>query len=247
MRAVMLAAGVGNRLGELGNRPKSLLTFGGRSLLERHLDNLAANGVTKLTLCVGYEAAQIEAHVRHAPLPVECVLNPEFRRGSVRSLWTVAQAMTSGEDVLLMDADVLYAPALLARLVRSLHPNCFLLDEDFTPGDEPVKICVRSGEIVEFRKKPDPSITFDFCGESVGFFKFSPTCALALMGHCKRYIDEGREDEPYEEVLRDLILARSHALGFERTRQLPWLEIDFPEDLVRARDQVLPLLEATND
>jgi choline kinase len=247
MRAVMLAAGVGNRLGELGNRPKSLLTFGGRSLLERHLDNLAENGITRLTLCVGYEAAQIEAHVNHAPLPVECVLNPEFRRGSVRSLWTVAQAMTSGEDVLLMDADVLYAPALLARLVHSAHANCFLLDEDFTPGDEPVKICVRDGEIVEFRKKPDPSIAFDFCGESVGFFKFSPACARALMEHCQRYIGEGREDEPYEEVLRDLILARMHALGFERTRRLPWLEIDFPEDLIRAREQILPLMEASND
>jgi len=107
MRAVMLAAGVGNRLGDLGNRPKSLLTFGGRSLLQRHLDNLAAIEIAGLTLCTGYEAAQIEAHVQGAPLPVQCVLNPEFRRGSVRSLWTVREAMTCGDDVLLMDADVL--------------------------------------------------------------------------------------------------------------------------------------------
>ncbi|MBM4228572.1 MAG: phosphocholine cytidylyltransferase family protein [Gammaproteobacteria bacterium] len=247
MRAVMLAAGVGNRLGDLGNRPKSLLTFGGRSLLQRHLDNLAAIEIAGLTLCTGYEAAQIEAHVQGAPLPVQCVLNPEFRRGSVRSLWTVREAMTCGDDVLLMDADVLYAPALLTRLVTSTHANCFLLDEDFTPGDEPVKICVREGEIVEFRKKPDPSIAFDFCGESVGFFKFSSACAQALMQHCKHYIDAGRMDEPYEEVLRDLILARSHALGFELTRRLPWLEIDFPEDLIRARDRILPLMEASND
>lgn len=247
MRAVMLAAGVGNRLGDVGNRPKSLLTFGGRSLLQRHLDNLADNGITRLTLCVGYEAGQIEAHVRDAPLPVDCVLNPDYRRGSVRSLWTVGHALASGEDVLLMDADVLYAPALLTRLVRSAHANCFLLDEDFTPGDEPVKICVRDGEIVEFRKKPDPAIPFDFCGESVGFFKFSADCAQALVARCQRYIDDKRDDEAYEEVLRDLILARSHALGFERTERMPWLEIDFPEDLIRAREQILPLMEALHD
>lgn len=247
MRAVMLAAGVGNRLGDVGNRPKSLLTFGGRSLLQRHLDNLADNGITRLTLCVGYEAGQIEAHVRDAPLPVDCVLNPDYRRGSVRSLWTVGHALASGEDVLLMDADVLYAPALLTRLVRSAHANCFLLDEDFTPGDEPVKICVQDGEIVEFRKKPDPAISFDFCGESVGFFKFSADCAQALVARCQRYIDDKRDDEAYEEVLRDLILARSHALGFERTERMPWLEIDFPEDLIRAREQILPLMEALHD
>ncbi len=247
MRAVMLAAGVGNRLGDVGNRPKSLLTFGGRSLLQRHLDNLARNGIARLTLCVGYEAGQIEAHVRDAPLPVDCVLNPDYRRGSVRSLWTVGHALASGEDVLLMDADVLYAPALLTRLVRSAHANCFLLDEDFTPGDEPVKICVRDGEIVEFRKKPDPAISFGFCGESVGFFKFSADCAQALVARCQRYIDDKRDDEAYEEVLRDLILARSHALGFERTERMPWLEIDFPEDLIRAREQILPLMEALHD
>ncbi|MEN9726508.1 MAG: hypothetical protein RL434_874 [Pseudomonadota bacterium] len=247
MRAVMLAAGVGNRLGDVGNRPKSLLTFGRRSLLQRHLENLADNGITRLTLCVGYEAGQIEAHVRDAPLPVDCVLNPDYRRGSVRSLWTVGHALASGEDVLLMDADVLYAPALLTRLVRSAHANCFLLDEDFTPGDEPVKICVRDGEIVEFRKKPDPAISFDFCGESVGFFKFSADCAQALVARCQRYIDDKRDDEAYEEVLRDLILARSHALGFERTERMPWLEIDFPEDLIRAREQILPLMEALHD
>lgn len=247
MRAIMLAAGVGNRLGEHGVRPKSLLSFAGRTLLQRHLDNLARLGVSDLTLCVGYEADQIEAHVAAAPLPVSCILNPEYRRGSVRSLWTVRSALASGADILLMDADVLYAPELLARLLRSPHRDCLLLDEDFTPGDEPVKVCVRNGEIVEFRKRPDPAITFDLWGESVGFFKFSPACAKTLAEHCASYIDDGRDNEPYEDAIRDLILGGDHHLGFERTAGLPWMEIDFPEDLERARTQILPRMEALHE
>jgi len=243
MQAVMLAAGVGNRLGEAGDRPKSLLPFGGRTLLERHLENLAATGVSRLTLCVGYRAELIEAAVANAPLPVECVTNAQFRRGSVVSLWTVRKALTCGDDVLLMDADVLYAPALLARLVQSPHANCFLLDEDFVPGDEPVKICVAGTRIVEFRKLPDPSIPFDYCGESVGFFKFSAACASALSERCQDYIDAGRWDEPYEEAIRDLVRVGALPLGFEKVAGLPWLEIDFPEDLTRARDRILPQLE----
>ena len=246
MRAVMLAAGVGNRLGDHGSHPKSLLAFGGKTLLQRHLENLAACGVDSLTLCVGYQAEQLREAVANAPLPVTCVLNHDYRRGSLVSLWCVRDAF-GHEPTLLMDADVLYHPDLLHRLVMSRHDNCFLLDEDFMPGDEPVKICVRDGEIVEFRKKPDSAILWDTWGESVGFFKFSATGAQALLRHCAKRLEEGQLDDPYEEAIRDLILARTEKLGFERTTRLPWMEIDFPDDLVRARTQILPQLDIPHD
>jgi len=242
MRAVMLAAGVGNRLGSHGSQPKSLLAFGGKTLLQRHLENLAACGIESLTLCVGYQAAALREAVADAPLPVSCVINEDFRRGSLLSLWCVREAL-GDTPALLMDADVLYHPALLHRLIASRHENCFLLDEDFVPGEEPVKICVQAGEIVEFRKKPDPAITWDLWGESVGFFKFSASGARALLGHCAKRLEAGRFDDPYEEAIRDLILARTDKLGFERTSGAPWMEIDFPEDLERARLQILPQLD----
>jgi|LauGreDrversion4_2_1035121.scaffolds.fasta_scaffold318984_2 choline kinase len=246
MRAVMLAAGVGNRLGDHGSQPKSLLAFGGKTLLQRHLENLAACGIESLTLCVGYEAALLREAVVNAPLPVTCIMNHDFRRGSLLSLWCAREAL-GHEPVLLMDADVLYHRGLLKRLVDSIHENCFLLDEDFVPGDEPVKICVRQGEIVEFRKKPAAGITWDTWGESVGFFKFSTSGAQALLHHCAQRLEAGGLDDPYEEAIRDLILAGTEKLGFERTTRLPWMEIDFPEDLVRAREQILPQLDISHD
>jgi choline kinase len=246
MHAVMLAAGMGNRLGLSGNTPKSLLVFGGKSLLQRHLENLAECGVSALTLCVGYAADQIRDQVRHSPLPVHCVENPDFTRGSLLSLWHVRSALGE-EPTLLMDADVLYHRTLLRRLVDSPHDNCFLLDEDFVPGDEPVKICVRAGRIVEFRKQPDPAISWDSWGESVGFFKFSAAGGRALIDACARRIEAGQLDDPYEEAIRDLIIAGVEPLGFERTLRLPWMEIDFPEDLTRAREQILPQLDTPHD
>ena len=243
MRAVMLAAGVGNRLGTATDTPKSLLSFGGRTLLQRHLENLASLGVTSLTLCVGYRADLVEAHVENAPLPVRCVRNADYRRGSVLSLWTVRNALACDDDALLMDADVLYAPALLSRLVRSRYANCFLLDEAFVPGDEPVKICVAEGRIIEFRKRIAPGLRYDLWGESVGFFKFAPDCARALAARCETYVEAGRLDEPYEEAIRDLVVEGRYPLAFEMVAPLPWLEIDFPEDLVRARETILPQLD----
>lgn len=242
MDAVILAAGVGNRLGAVGgDRPKSLLEFGGRSLLARHLDALAQIGVARLTVCVGYRREAIEEEIaRHARIPTATGHNPLFREGSVRSLWTVRDALTRGDEVLVMDADVLYAPRLLRILAQSRHPNCFLLDRDLPPGDEPVKICVRDGRIVEFRKIPDPAISFDFAGESVGFFKFSPAAAADLAARTEAYIAQQREREAYEEPIRDMVLERSQPLAFEDITGTPWIEIDFADDLRRARDDILP-------
>ena len=62
VRAVILAAGVGARLGaDADNLPKALLSFGGKSLLARHVEILAAAGVDEIAIGVGYRADRIEA------------------------------------------------------------------------------------------------------------------------------------------------------------------------------------------
>ena len=64
MKALILAAGVGQRLGEAADgRPKALLTFGGKTLLRRHVELLAAAGVDEVVIGVGYRAAAIEAEL----------------------------------------------------------------------------------------------------------------------------------------------------------------------------------------
>ena len=143
-----------------------------------------------------------------------------------------------------MDADVLYHPDILRRLIAAPAADCWLMDRDFIPGDEPVKICTRAGVIVEFRKRLAEGLEYDAIGESVGFFKFSPTTALALARLVDAYVADGRREAPHEEALRDLALGGEHAIGIEDVSGLPWLEIDFPEDLLRARDDVLPRIEA---
>lgn len=244
MHALILAAGVGNRLGTLGSQPKSLLRFGTRTLLERHLDALADCGVRTVTLCVGYLAEQLEAVAHHPRLQVSLVHNPRYRRGSMLSLWSARASLTGSDNVLLMDADVLYPPTLLSRLVNSPHANCLLFDAEFEAGDEPVKICVAGGKVVEFRKKPDPAIESERSGESVGFFKFERNCAAAIARRCEEFVAADRLDEPYEEVLRDVFRSGQHAIGLEDITGTPWIEIDFPEDIERARTDVLPYLEA---
>jgi choline kinase len=140
-----------------------------------------------------------------------------------------------------MDGDVLYPAQMIGRLLRGTTENILLVDRQIEPGDEPVKICFRNGHIVDFRKKPDRP--HDWYGESVGFFRFSAAMASSLAARCCVYVDEGRTNVEYEEAIRDLILSEPERFGAEDISDLPWTEIDFDADVLRALNEILPQLE----
>jgi choline kinase len=247
MHAIILAAGRGNRLAEFNpdGRPKCLLEFGGCSLLARQLDILFKFGIMKATLVVGYEADLIIDHVGTlvSRPEVSFVYNPAFIKGSVLSLLAAHEVMTNGDTVLVLDADVLFHPRIMQRLIESPHQNCYLIDQDFTAGDEPVKIAIDQGKMVEFRKALPPGLEFDTLGESVGFFKFNGKMAAEISRTCSGYNSEGLLDAPHEEALRDVLLAMPSEFACEDVSGLPWLEVDFPEDVERAIKQVLPAIK----
>ncbi|MCB1747413.1 MAG: phosphocholine cytidylyltransferase family protein [Gammaproteobacteria bacterium] len=244
MKAILLAAGVGKRLGGVHDGPKCLLEFAGRSLLERHFEALDAVGVDGVTLCLGHAAEAIVAAIPPRWRARTVVhYNPLYTLGSVVSLWCARQALASGDAVLVMDADVLYHRDILARLAASRQAGVFLIDRDFVPGDEPVKICLDGARIVEFRKRLPPDLRYTAIGESVGFFKFDAATALELAQRLGAYVADDRREQPHEETLRDLALDPALHIAVEDVTGLPWIEIDFPEDIARATQDILPRVD----
>ena len=251
MHAIILAAGRGNRLAEFNpdGRPKCLLEFGGRSLLARQLEILFNLGIRHVTLVVGYEADSIIEHIGTlASRPeVAFLYNPAFEKGSVLSLLAAHETLDRGNSVLVLDADVLFHPQIMQTLIDSPKENCFLIDKDFAPGDEPVKIAVHQGQMVEFRKALPFKLEFDTLGESVGFFKFNGEMAAKISQTCSDYELEGLLDAPHEEVLRDVLLAQPSEFACEDVSGLPWIEVDFPEDIERVVKEVLPEIRTDID
>lgn len=244
MKALMLAAGMGNRLSgqDETHHPKCLLQFGGRTLLARHIENLRAMGVEGLVMVVGYRAHEIEAEIDRLGARdfVELVSNPRYREGSVVSLWAGRAVLTAGAPVLFMDADVLYDPAILRALIDGASATCFPFDTGFEDGEEPVKFCLRGARPVEFRKAVRNE-DYDRVGEWVGFIRLSPDFAAALAHRVERYVEAGRTAEPYEEAVRDLLLGDlGDTVGAVDIAGKPWIEIDFPEDVRRAETEILP-------
>jgi choline kinase len=215
------------------------------SLLARHVTLLSQCGIDEIVVVIGYQADAVRNEVARldATQYVRLIENPLFHEGSVASLWCARETLCAGTPILLMDADVLYDRRLMTRLLESPQENCFLLDREIEPGEEPVKLCINNGRIVDFHKRPQAP--HDWHGESVGFFRFSAEVARDLADRVETYVATGRTSLDYEEPIRDMVLARQgQGLGFEDITGLPWIEIDFPEDVQRAESDVLPLLIA---
>ncbi len=247
MRAIILAAGRGSRLQQAADQqwPKCLMRFGGRSLLERHLLLLRQAGIEQVVLALGFRYDLIEAELDRLawrPRP-RIVLNSRFELGSVLTVHTAEDALTRGGDVLLMDADVLYHERIMAALAAGDGPiNRVLIDREFESGDEPVKLCMLEGVPVELRKVLAPGLQYDTVGESVGFFRFDESGARRLAALAADYVVTGRAHLPHEEAVRDLLKERGGTFEVADVTGLPWIEIDFPNDVARAENEVLPQL-----
>jgi choline kinase len=244
MKAIMLAAGVGARLGQGEDfAPKVLLKFGGKTLLERHIEILRSLGVSELVIGIGHQAERLKAAIAETGAGdfVRTVLNPHYKMGPITTLWALRDELITDVPVMLMDADVLYDYRMIERLMKAPVANCFLMDRDVEPGDEPVKLCMRGERLVDFHKQPTEA--HDYYGEWIGFLKLSPEMAARVPDATKVYVDRGEETALYEIAIRDLLLADTAGeFGVEDVTGLPWIEIDFMEDVARAEGEILPSL-----
>ena len=248
MQAIIYAAGVGMRLKSVfDHRPKILLEFGGKSLLERHAQCLRAVGIRRLTIVSGYQLELIQQALpalrKSYRLEIQQLINPHYTEGSILSLATsipVLQMLSGNQPCLLMDGDVLYPAEFLRRLVDSPEPTALLLDREYsTTDDDPVLVPIANGRPFDFIKKWQGEA--EQIGESIGFFKVSPDDLPELIGFTQSMSVGSGRSASYDDVLRKLVQAGR--FGHEDVTGLPWTEIDFPHDVVRATLEILPAIE----
>ena len=241
MKAIIFAAGIGKRLqGVTQGRPKCLVEIGGRTLLSRHVEYLGRLGVRKVVLVVGFAQNHIRKAMATDPSAQEIrwVVNEQFMRGSITSLWAARSEMD--EDMVLMDADVLYAPTILARLIHSPFPTALLMDDTVKQISEECMITAKAGRVLTLSKVL-PS-AYDEAGEGVGFLKVQKQDIPALLHSVQVHVEAGTLDMEYEDALKEFF--HKVPVGYEKIGGLPWIEIDFPEDIDRAVSEILPAVRS---
>ena len=220
--------------------PKSLLKLDHGSLLKLTLESLRATGVLDLVLVVGYQKDPVIAEARaHAgSMRLTVVENPRYREGAILSLWSARDHFN--DDLIVMDADVLFPQAGLERLVRSSWRNCILVDGSALDTGEEQMVFGRGSRVLAITKHPSPELRKHqtFFGESVGFLKLTAQAAGVLRRLLEEKVKAGAVDIEHEQVYPRLF--EEVEVGFERVDDLPWIEIDTPADLKQAQEEILP-------
>lgn len=245
MKAVILAAGAARRLAPLTDSiPKCLIKVGEKSLLENQLDALQRYGIEEALIVVGYLKEQIMEKIgyQYKTMNISYIENPLYAStNTVYSLY-LARDYFLGSDFLYFNADVVFHHSLLGRLLLSQFSTAMGVEVKRC-GEEEVKVIVNADHrILRIGKKLPPK---DCLGEFVGIAKFGASITSDFIAGLKAVIDEGEKMAFFEKGV-DRILAK-HQLYYEDVSDIPVIEIDFPEDLERARKQILPKIVAMDE
>ncbi|ADE83019.1 nucleotidyltransferase [Xylanibacter ruminicola] len=233
MIGVILAAGMAKRLRPLTDeKPKCLLEVGGKTLLQRTVDAMISAGVKEFVVVTGYRENMIREFltVNYQLSIINYIDNVDFEHNNnIFSLWLAMQKL-HGQEVLLMDSDILCDPEAVRRVARKTNPALAMQQHEL--GEEEMKIVVdEAGRITEISKTCSPA---DAIGESVGIEKMTPAYTEAIYQELRKMIlDENLIDIFYERAFERLI-PQGHTFEVVDTTDLFSYELDTPEDLEKA-------------
>jgi histidinol-phosphate/aromatic aminotransferase/cobyric acid decarboxylase-like protein/choline kinase len=237
MKALILAAGYGNRMRPLTDAThKTLLRVGGQTLIGRIVDSLRAHGITRIVVVTGHLADDLEAALTAAypDLAFTFVRNERYREtNNIYSLALAFESMDLDDDLLLIESDLVYEPAVLRRVVESRYPNVALVDR-FRSGMDGTVVTVADHLIRSIIPPHLQGPSFDFSDKfkTLNIYKFSRQfCASVfrqLLGYYTKTIDDNCY---YELILGILIYVGQAQIHAEILDGEAWAELDDPNDL----------------
>ncbi len=234
MRAIILAAGRGSRLGAgSDDLPKCLLEVGRRRLIEHQLETLSEAGVGPVLMVLGYCADEIREVVG---IQAEYIVNSRWSSTNSLYSFSLAKEWSSG-PVLVLNSDILIAPDVLAQVLKT-EGDCIAYDSSSGDGGEHMKVEVLDGRLLDMSKTLPPERV---AGENVGLLKFTEETADRLFDLSRELVDSGHENDWLGRAVCEI--ARERQIGAVDIAPLPWGEIDFPYDLVRVRKEVWPAIQ----
>ena len=241
MKAIVLCAGKGGRLRPLtDDRPKCLLAFGTRTILDCCLDHLSAAGIRDVVLVVGYHKELVEQSYRdRAGQTITFVPNDDFAiTNTAYSLHLALAGMD--DDFVLINGDVLFNQGILADLIAHPEPNCVVVDDAIALDYEEIKVIASGGRVERISKQLDPRRSL---GEAIGLYKVGRSiipdleavyAELEGKGECQHYFEKG-----FERLCERNGDGR-RVFGLSFTHGRPWVEIDTLEDFAYAQREIYP-------
>ena len=238
MQAIILAAGMGRRLGEYTrDNTKCMLPVNGVRLIDRVLGQLSQLGLSRVVIVVGYKGQNLIDYIGHRyddRLKIEYVNNPVYdKTNNIYSL-SLAKDKLQEDDTLLIESDLIFDDSLFRMILDNPYPNLALVDKYETWMDGTMVRIDEDNNIVNFiPKKAFKYKDVDSYYKTVNIYKFSREFSQnKYVPFLDAYSKALGNNEYYEQVLRVITLLDNAELkALPITNGAKWYEIDDVQDL----------------
>lgn len=241
MKAIILAAGRGSRLGSLTDqRPKALVEFNAIPLIERTVNTLRAGGISEIGIVAGYRSDMLAAYADRL------FINPLWSTTGIRQSLSAAQAWLDDEPCVVSYGDIFYSPALVRNLTQAqgdivlgYDPHAVeLWQQRFEqPLDDMERFVIDNGQICEIGHRAQSLEQIQ--GQYMGLFKLTPAGWRGLNEQLTDLSTEQRDRVDMTSLFSLAIEAGIRVQGVPTHE--PWGEIDCPSD-VRLYERIYPQL-----
>lgn len=236
MQAIILAAGMGKRLGEYTkNNTKCMVPVNGTPLIDRVLGQLSKLNLTRVVIVVGYEGKKLMDYLgnERSGLKIEYVNNPIYdKTNNIYSLALAKQQMME-DDTLLIESDLIFEDGMFNLLLDNPFPNLALVAKYETWMDGTMVRIDDENNIINFV----PKAAFRYADvdkyyKTVNIYKFSKEFSTTkYVPFLEAYTKSVGNNEYYENVLRIISFLNSHDLKALPITNEKWYEIDDKQDL----------------
>ncbi len=237
MQALILAAGMGRRMGKYTeNSTKCMITVAGKTLLERAVDALKEAGIHKLVMVIGYGAEKVREFVaskNYFGISIEYVYNYDYAdTNNIYSLY-LARDYLQKDDTILLESDLIFDKDIVKKVVDAEAKNVAVVAKYEQWMDGTVVVLDRKGNIVDFIDKTKFKYEeVDSYYKTVNIYKFSKGFSekkyLPFLG---AYLKAYGTNQYYEQVLKIFAHIKNSELSSYVLEDENWYEIDDAQDL----------------
>lgn len=234
MQAVILAAGLGTRLKHVTQDvPKPLVPLNGKPMIGHTLGTLLAfDHIEKIIIVTGHKSQQLEGYISStfhaAGERIALRHNQWFDRGSILTIRTAAPLVE--DTLMIMNADHIYPPPLLAKLMATSREVMIGCDRDRALTNDDMKVLLEVGRLVDISKAL-PTYDAGYIGLTVVDRSLIPEYFSSV----ESVLEQEGDGAVVERVL--LNLARRGLQPHECDLSgFGWFEVDTPEDLAVATE-----------
>lgn len=225
---ILLAAGMGMRLG--GKTTKALVEIEGKPLCYYAFDFLKAAGADEIIVVGGFCFDDLKKKIAEYDPDIKMLENRDYKKGNLYSL--AAALPHINNSFLLCNTDHIYKKPIAAKVREQLKDIIAFCDFDRNLGDDDMKVWHNDFRLAHISKK-----LTDFNGGYVGLTYCDKKMFDIYKGVVNQLLSKGEDSIVAEDVLRHLA-ANNQDVCIGDISGAGWLEVDFPEELEKAKLEI---------